>query len=545
MDVAACAHPPAPPSPLVPQTSGTIAVAGLSAPVRVVRDRWGVPHIYAENTTDLFIAQGFVQAEDRLFQMDLWRRASLGRLAEVLGRNFIERDIMTRRMQYSGDMNAEWSSYGPDARAIAEAFTRGVNAWVARAHDRPPEEFLLAGWTPAFWSAADLLSRTDAFLASGDALAEIRRAGYSDVVRDAIRQVGPPAFFVTLERGASTASTAAAPSGHATAPEDGAVAAGGRARASIAGDRTVAVDETPRLLEAPSRRYVVHLHAPGWNVAGMTSPWLPGVVIGHNERVAWGSVPIDVDTQDVSLDRVTPADVTHADDAIRIKGRANLLAFQRDATKRGVVIATDNEHQSVFALRWSGFEAGAAAELAATAIDRADSLLEIRAALSRWKLPARRFVYASADGQSGFQDAALIPRRLRGEWTGWLSQDDLAHGTSNGPVDAEGPDTAVTPAADKAVFAHVLAIDPPARQRFNVGPVARPPGQAAPTRARFDPRDWDRSQVMAAPGASASPGSPHYADLASVWSRGEMAPLLFSDDAVRKNAAETLTLVPR
>ena len=256
-------------------------------------------------------------------------------------------------------------------------------------------------------------------------------------------------------------------------------------------------------------------------------------------------MPIDADTQDVSLDRVTPADVTQGDDAIRIKGRARLLAFQRHATTHGVVIATDNEHHSLFALRWSGFEAGAAAELAATAIDRATSPQEFRAALSRWKLPARRFVYAAADGQSGFQDAALIPRRMRGEWTGWLSQDDLAHGSSDGPVDAEGPDTAVSPAADRAVFAHVLAIDPPARQRFNVGPVARPSDHAAPTRARFDARDWDRSQVMVAPGASASAGSPHYADLVSAWSRGEMAPLLFSDEAVRKNAAETLTLVPR
>src|SRR5437773_12345455 len=172
--LAGCARTPTPP-PLVAQTSGTAAIAGLTAPVRVVRDRWGIPHIYAENAADLFIAQGFVQAEDRLFQMDLWRRAALGRLAEVLGRNFVERDIMTRRVQYRGDMDAEWSSYAPDARSIAAAFTRGINAWVARAHDRPPEEFLLAGWRPAFWSDTDVLSRTDAFVASGNALDEVRR----------------------------------------------------------------------------------------------------------------------------------------------------------------------------------------------------------------------------------------------------------------------------------------------------------------------------------------------------------------------------------
>src|ERR1043166_4327843 len=97
--VAACARTaPPPPPPLTPITSGTLTVGGVSAPVRVVRDRWGIPHIYAESANDLFLAQGFVQAEDRLFQMDLWRRASLGRLAEVLGPNFVERDGMTRRL---------------------------------------------------------------------------------------------------------------------------------------------------------------------------------------------------------------------------------------------------------------------------------------------------------------------------------------------------------------------------------------------------------------------------------------------------------------
>src|SRR5207249_1052446 len=152
-----------PPPPLVAQVSGSIAVSGLSAPARIVRDRWGVPHIYAATEGDLFAAQGFVQAQDRLFQMDLWRRASQGRVAEVLGANFIERDAMTRRVQFHGDRAAEWSAYGPEARAIAGAFVRGVNAWVAIARERPPEEFALAGWKPEFWAPDDLLARTDTF----------------------------------------------------------------------------------------------------------------------------------------------------------------------------------------------------------------------------------------------------------------------------------------------------------------------------------------------------------------------------------------------
>ena len=120
--------------PPLPQVSGTIALdevgvgLGLSQPVRIVRDRWGVPHIYARNERDLFFAQGFVQAQDRLFQMDLWRRSTQGRLSEVLGLNFVERDAATRRVQYRGEMSAEWASYGPGVKPIAEAFVRGVNA---------------------------------------------------------------------------------------------------------------------------------------------------------------------------------------------------------------------------------------------------------------------------------------------------------------------------------------------------------------------------------------------------------------------------------
>src|SRR3989449_7518579 len=121
--VAACGRAEAPPF-LVADVSGTTEVPGLSAPVRVVRDRWGVPHIYAQSRDDLFFAQGFVQAQDRLFQMDLWRRSAQGSLSEVHGANFIERDAMTRRFQYRGDVEGEWASYGPDTKTIATAFVR-------------------------------------------------------------------------------------------------------------------------------------------------------------------------------------------------------------------------------------------------------------------------------------------------------------------------------------------------------------------------------------------------------------------------------------
>lgn len=409
--------------------------------MRVVRDRWGVPHIAAQNQDDLFFAQGFVQAQDRLFQMDLWRRSVQGRLSEVLGPNFFERDAMTRRVQFRGDIAAEWASYGPDAHAIAAAFTRGINAWVSRARERLPEDFAVAGWGPEFWRPEDLLNRTDAFVASRNALEEVLRArltatlgasralallpgagpqptvvptgldlaAVSDVVTGALRRVGTPPFFMGL----------AAPVGS----NAWAVARGDRGAPLLATD-------PHRPLENPSPRYLIHLAAPGWHVAGATSPWLPGVAIGHNDRIAWSMTAAGVDTQDLYVERVNPdspqqvldrgrwVDMVVRTDAIGVKGSNEPRPSESSFTTHGPVIAVDPEQHLAYVLRWSGAEPGAAAEFGALAIGRAQSAAEFREALTRWKMPAAEFVYAGVDGSIGRQVAALTP--MRGGWNGAL-----------------------------------------------------------------------------------------------------------------------------
>jgi penicillin amidase len=471
---AACDRPSrqAPSSPQ-PPVSGTLAIGGLAAPARVVRDRWGVPHIYAETQDDLFLAQGFVQAEDRLFQMDLWRRSVQGRLSEVLGSNFIERDAMTRRMQYRGDVGADWSSYGPDVETIANAFVRGVNAWVDIARDRLPEEFTFAGWRPEHWKADDLLNRTDAFVPSSDAIGEVFRArliaavGARDAVRllprafavpvevpreldlsaisyviaDALRSVGTPPFFSGL---AAPVPALGVPPRLSTGSNAWAVSA---AR-SATGSPLLASDPHRRLAH-PSLDYIVHLNAPGWNVIGATAPWRPGVVIGHNDHVAWAMTALDVDQQDLYVEKVNPANPHQVDDhgawvdttvvagSIGVRGREKPLAFTPEYTRHGAIVASDSEHHLAFAVRWAGFEPGTAPEIAALVLDRARSDVELRTALGRWKLPAVILVYASADGHIGSHAAAWVPVRqgwngalpVPGwtgayEWQGWRSPDD-------------------------------------------------------------------------------------------------------------------------
>ena len=143
------------------QTSGALKLSGLKGPVRVLRDEWGIAHIYAESQDDLFFAQGFVAAQDRLWQMDLWRRQGEGKLAEILGERSIERDRFARLVRYRGDMKAEYESYAPDAKQIIEAFVRGVNAQITlvKASGKLPIEFQLAGYEPELWTPEVCLTR--------------------------------------------------------------------------------------------------------------------------------------------------------------------------------------------------------------------------------------------------------------------------------------------------------------------------------------------------------------------------------------------------
>jgi acyl-homoserine lactone acylase PvdQ len=158
------------------RTSGTIRVPGLQRPVTVLRDRWGVPHIFAETLDDLFLGQGFVAAQDRLWQLEIWRRTGEGRLAEIVGPEAVERDRFARLLRYRGDLAPEYASYAPDAKRIVEAFVRGVNAAIAASRDRLPIEFQLAGVRPEPWTPEVCLNRLAAYGMTFNAGLEVLRA---------------------------------------------------------------------------------------------------------------------------------------------------------------------------------------------------------------------------------------------------------------------------------------------------------------------------------------------------------------------------------
>ena len=188
------------------QKPETVQLAGLKQPVDILVDHWGVPHIYAKNEADLFFAQGFNVARDRLFQIDLWRRRGLGQLAEVFGPEFVEQDKAARLFLYRGDMKKEWAAYSPDAEAIAAQFAAGINAyirWLAAHPQQMPYEFKLMKYQPALWSPEDVV-RIRIHGLGGNLLKEAERAGVVCVAgwkAEEIRQRLEPPWQTTVPEG--------------------------------------------------------------------------------------------------------------------------------------------------------------------------------------------------------------------------------------------------------------------------------------------------------------------------------------------------------
>ena len=457
------------------QTEGSIRVPGLKEEVRVVRDRAGIPHIYAKNVDDVFLAQGFVQAQDRLFQIDLWRRSVQGRLAEILGPDFVERDRLARLMHYRGDMEAEWRSYAADTKPIVDQFVRGVNAWVTIARKNPPIEFTYAGYEPELWKPEDILSRAEGFTMAGNALQEVFRARLTALVgperaahllppEPSIPVNVPPGIDLgiiddQLEARLLTIGTGARFSEvhpRAALIDVGLSHLEGSNNWVVAGRKSetgkpLLANDPHRNLDHPSLRYLVHLNAPGWNVIGAVQPYLPGVSVGHNERIAWGLTVFLTDTQDLYIEKLNPdnprqyehrgkwIDLETQKDRIAVKGREP-VDVEYQYTVHGPVLTSDTKRHEAVVLRWTGAEPGTVGYLGDLSIDRAHNWDEFRKALARHKMPAENFVYADVDGNVGYQAAGLSPIRPNWpgllpvpgwtgdyEWKGWFSLDDLPH----------------------------------------------------------------------------------------------------------------------
>lgn len=427
-------------------------VAGLERPAEIVVDDWGVPHIFAGTHYDAFFVQGFNAARDRLWQIDLWRRRGLGELAEAFGADYLEQDRANRLFLYRGDMYREWLAYGSDAKKIAESFTAGVNAWIDLLDQHPellPPEFELLDYRPAKWSASDVVRiRSHGLLRN--VRNEVRRAQIAcakgieasadwqllepewttDVPDGLDPCVIPDDVLETYDLARSGVDFDATPDLAAlSAREDWDARADGSNNWVVAPSRSttgrpILANDPHRGHSVPSLRYISHLIAPGMNVIGAGEPSLPGISIGHNERIAFGLTIFSIDQEDLYVyeregdsyrydGRFEP--LVEIEETIAVRGGPDTEVTLR-FTRHGPVIHETGEH--LFAVRAGWLEPGMAPYFGSVEYMRAGNWREFLGALNRWGAPSENQVYADVDGNIGYKPAGLFPRR--GNWDGLM-----------------------------------------------------------------------------------------------------------------------------
>ncbi len=415
-----------------------IPLAGLENRVEILRDRWGVPHIYAKIQDDLFFAQGYIAARDRLFQIDLWRRIGTGKLAEVLGPGAIERDTLARAVGFRGDWNAEWAVYAPDAKAIATAFTNGINAYIRSLDGRRPLEFRTAGYDPGLWAPEDCAARVAGLLMTRNLAREVAR------VEDALKfglatlerfQPPDPLIRLRIPSGLDLADVSdqilrvyretigpvqfRGEQGSNNWVVDGTMSATGK---------PILANDPHRPILIPSLRKTVHLVGPGWNAIGAGEPALPGIALGHNERVAFGFTIVGIDQGDLYVERLDPSNqdryfyrgsarkMETERQSLHVKGRERPEPIELRFTIHGPVISIDRRRNRAYALKWVGSEPGTAGYLAGISLARATNWREFLSALDRYKVPSENIVYADTEGNIGWQAAGMAP--IRKNWSG-------------------------------------------------------------------------------------------------------------------------------
>jgi penicillin amidase len=423
----------------VPPVEGTVALACLDEPVEILRDRYGIPHVYARSALDLARAHGYVHAQDRLFQMEMLRRFAFGRLSEIAGARTLELDRMARRLRLRWSAEREAAAMDADTAARVAAYCEGVNEFIATGP--LPVELRIARIRPEPWTPVDVQApgRMFALTLCGnwesellrmqlvERFGEARARRLDPIQRDDVPVV-PSAVVERAERRARWLRRL--------------VGSGASNSWVLGGSRTATgkpllANDPHLLLTIPSLWHAAHLSWDGGNVVGVSVPGVPVVILGRNERVAWGMTTAMVDTQDLYVERFREDGRYEAGDEwlepevvreeIAVRGRSEPAVEEVVVTRHGPVVAGGSDDRERLALRWSEHEPSETARslyelMTASDVDEAER------ALDRFAGPPHNFVLADVDGAIGYRLAGgPIPVRDGGEGFVPVSGWDDAH----------------------------------------------------------------------------------------------------------------------
>ncbi len=411
----------------LPKTSGEMD-APISAHATIERDAIGVPHITAANWQDAIFLQGYVTAQDRLWQMDALRRLAAGDLSEVVGPAALDADREARELRMRRIAEDQLRTLPQGDREILAAYARGVNFFIETHRGGLPLEFTLLGYDPRPWTEVDTI------LAGLQMYRNLTTTWKEELQKQAMLAGGDAAKVNLLFSSRS---------GREVQPGSNAWALSG---AHTASGKPILANDPHLDFAAPSTWYMVYLKAPGLDVSGVSLPGVPCVIIGHNQRIAWGATNLGFDVEDLYreqfdprtgkyLFRGQPEQARLERDWIGVKGQKP-VEFVQWVTRHGPVIVTENG--KFFAVRWTAAEPGSF-QFPFLDIDRARNWTEFTSALKRFSGPGQNFVYADIDGNIGYHATGLLPIRKNydgdvpadgssgnDEWDGFIPFDQLS-----------------------------------------------------------------------------------------------------------------------
>ena len=452
------------------QTSQQMYIEGLDAPVEILKDRWGISHIYARTEHDLFFAQGFNAARDRLFQFEIWRAQATGTTAEILGPRAIDRDHGTRLFKFRGAMAEEMNHYHPRGVDIISAFVHGVNAYIDEALENPDElplPFRLLGIEPRHWTEEVVISRHQGLLGNIGRELNTGRAVCS-IGAEQVKQLqyyhphepdlslDPVIDCESLLENDILGLYNAYRRGIRFQPDDIVLAAYRNDEQSfnaladmilredldlqkndlddigsnnwvVSGDLTqdgwpMMINDPHRAQAVPSLRYWAHLVGPGWNVIGGGEPAIPGISIGHNEYGAWGLTVFSTDGEDLLVYETNPANPDQyryegqweqmrlIEETINVKG-GSPVTVELKYTRHGPVTFEDRDRNLAYAVRPAWMEFGGAPYLASLRMNQSRTWEEFREASNYSNIPGENMIWADRDGNIGWQAVGIAPIR--------------------------------------------------------------------------------------------------------------------------------------